>query len=61
MASLILSIASSSVSPWLWQPESVGQWTSYPYSVLLTTTMYFMSKFTIINELLSKNGGGKVA
>jgi len=42
MASLMFSIASSKVSPWLWQPGSAGQCASYPYSLLFITTVYFM-------------------
>ncbi len=42
MASLIFSMASSKVSPWLWHPGRAGQCTSYPYPVLFITTVYFM-------------------
>lgn len=54
MASLIFSIASSKVSPWLWQPGRAGQCTSKPYSVLFITTLYFMIKLYHIYHLLSK-------
>ncbi len=48
MASLMFSIASSNVSPWLWQPGSTGQCTSYSYSVLLMTTGYLTRLFSIL-------------
>ncbi len=57
MASLILSMASSKVSPWLWHPGRAGQCTSYPYSVLFITTVYFIVIIYHINNLLSKHRG----
>src|SRR4030065_271651 len=42
IASLIFSIASSKVSPWLWHPGRAGQCTSNPYSVLFMTTLYLI-------------------
>ena len=53
MASLMFSIASSTVSPWLWQPGKAGQWTSYPKSVLFTVTMYFMEPVYYAHALWS--------
>lgn len=54
MASLMFPMASSRVSPWLWQPGRAGQWMSNPYSLSLTTTVYFILKFIIIYPLVSK-------
>src|SRR6185312_1667166 len=72
MASLMFDSASFSVSPWLWQPGSAGQWTSKPCAVLLMTTVYLIrgveqaspveSTFAlvlIISPLGIRNGGRK--
>ena len=59
MASLMFSMASSNVSPWLWQPGRAGQWTSLPYSVLFMTTVYFMFLTYHIHPYLSKNEGDR--
>ena len=56
MASLIFSLASSRVSPWLWHPGSAGQCTSYPYSVLFMTTVYCMIVIYHKNNLAVKEG-----
>lgn len=50
MASLIFSSASSTLSPWLWQPGSAGQCTSNPNFVLLRTTEYCIGEMYQINE-----------
>ncbi len=57
MASLILSMASSSVSPWLWQPGSTGQWTSKPYSDSFITTVYFIFQIYHYMRLVVKKTG----
>ena len=54
MASLIFSMASSNVSPWLWQPGSAGQCASYPYSLLLITTEYFIGLFSFVSFVIKK-------